>query len=262
MKENFTTIVGMDVHKSSITIALAGTEDKRDVRLYGKIGGTIAALDKFVRSLVSKGMKLRFVYEAGPCGYVIYRHLTKKGFHCKVIAPSLTPRKAGDRIKNDRRDAIALARSERSGDLTEVIVPSAEDEAMRDLTRAREDAVKARARSYQHLKSFLLRHGVRYGRKGNWGPAHMAWLYGISLPLPAQRAVLEDYIATIVACQDRVKKLEEEIKRLLSEWRMKPIVEARQAMRGVGPVTAATIAAEVGIWPASPRPNSLWPISG
>lgn len=169
------TIVGMDVHKDSISIALAETGENREVRSLGPIGGTMTALDAFVRRLVSKGIKPRFVYEAGPCGFEIYRHLTKKGFSCKVIAPSLTPKKAGDRIKNDKRDAMALARLERSGDLTEVIVPSEEDEAMRDLTRAREDAVKAQTMARQHLKAFLLRHGERPPRSGRWGRDRRPW---------------------------------------------------------------------------------------
>ncbi len=245
MKDSI-TIVGMDVHKNSISIALAETGGSHEVRHYGRIGGTVTALDAFVRNLVARGINPRFVYEAGPCGFEIYRHLTKKGFPCKVIAPSLTPRKAGDRIKNDTRDAITLARSERSGDLTEVIVPSEEDEAMRDLTRARQDAVKAQTTARQQLKSFLLRHGKRSPGTENWGKAHMEWIAGVSMELPVLQIVLEDYIGTVTAAADRVKHLEEEIGRVLPGWRMAPVVSALQSMRGIGPVTAAAIAAETG----------------
>lgn len=243
---NSITIVGMDVHKNSISIALAETEGDRGIRSYGRIPGTIAALDAFVKSIVSKGIKPRFVYEAGPCGYVIYRHLAKMGYPCKVIAPSLTPRRAGDRIKNDTRDAVTLARCERSGDLTEVIVPSEEDEAMRDLTRSRQDAVKAQTTARQQLKSFLLRHGKICPSSDNWGGAHMRWLKGISMEEPVLKIVLEDYLNTVITCTDRVKELEAAIERVLPGWRMAPVVRSLEAMRGIAAVTAATIAAETG----------------
>jgi transposase len=236
----------MDVHKNSISIALAQTNGTKEIRSYGRIPGTIAALDAFVRSIVSRGIKPRFVYEAGPCGYVIYRHLTKMGYPCKVIAPSLTPRKAGDRIKNDTRDAVTLARCERSGDLTEVIVPSEEDEAMRDLTRSRQDAVKAQTTARQQLKSFLLRHGKSCPSSDNWGGTHMRWLMGVKMDEPVLQIVLEDYITTVIACTDRVKELEAAIERVLPGWRLAPYARSLQAMRGIAAVTAATIAAETG----------------
>ena len=136
MKE-YSTFVGMDVHKNSIEIAIAEQGRKGEVRSYGKIDGTLSALDKVLRKLVSKNRRLHFVYEAGPCGYEIYRHLTSKGLDCTVAAPSKVPQKSGDRIKNDHRDAINLARLHRAGELTAIHVPQAEDEAMRDLVRAR-----------------------------------------------------------------------------------------------------------------------------
>jgi transposase len=261
MKDSI-TIVGMDVHKNSISIALAETSGNNEIRHYGRIGGTMTALDMLVKTLVAKGMKPRFVYEAGPCGYEIYRHLTKKGFQCKVIAPSLTPRKAGDRIKNDTRDALTLARLERSGDLTEVIVPSEEDEAMRDLTRARQDAVKAQTTARQQLKSFLLRQGKRCPGTENWGEAHMRWITGISIELPVLKIVLCDYIDTVITCTDRVKKLDEEITRMLPAWKMAPVVSALQAMRGIGPVTASAIAAETGDMNRFPSPGAYMAFIG
>jgi transposase len=164
---------------------------------YGKIDGTPEALDKVVRKLVSKGGPVHFVYEAGPCGYEIYRHLTAKGYDCAVVAPSRIPRKSGDRIKNDRRDACMLARLDRAGELTPVYVPCAEDEAIRDLTRAREDAKIDEKRSKQRLKSFLLRHGLRYTGKASWSKAHMRWLSDIKMDHPSQQIVLQEYIDTI-----------------------------------------------------------------
>jgi transposase len=166
--EHNNIFVGMDVHKKSIDIAIA--YDGRDGRVlhYGKIDGTLAALDKVVRKLVSKGCRLHFAYEAGPCGYQIYRHLTAKGFDCIVAAPSMIPKKSGERIKNDRRDALKLARLHRSGDLTAVYVPAPEDEAMRDLTRAREDAKSDEKKSKQRILAFLLRSGYSYSTISGW----------------------------------------------------------------------------------------------
>jgi transposase len=213
------TVVGMDVHKNSISIAVAETGGSMEVRHYGKIGGTIDALDRVVRKLVSNGSRLHFVYEAGPCGYEIYRHLTRKGFSCKVIAPSKTPKKSGDRIKNDRRDAETLARLERAGELTAIHVPHEEDEAMRDLTRAREDAVKALKTARHQLGAFLLRYGKRYPGKGAWTPSHMRWLSDVALPHPSQQIALQEYINAVTACVERVDRMTDQITKLLPEWR-------------------------------------------
>ncbi len=159
---NYSTFIGMDVHKNSIDIATAQSGRKGQVLHYGKIDGTLSALDKMVRKLVSKGSRLHFVYEAGPCGYQIYRHLTGQGFACTVVAPSRIPKTSGNWIKNDRRDALMLARLHRAGELTAVYVPRPEDEAIRDLTRAREDAKSDEKKSKQRLLAFLLRSGLRY----------------------------------------------------------------------------------------------------
>ena len=152
--------IGLDVHKDTIDIAIAESNGSKEVRHYGKIDGDLTALDKAVRKLQSKGSELRFVYEAGPCGYDIYRHLAKQKLSCIVVAPSLIPKKSGDRIKTDRRDAMGLARLYRAGELTAVYVPREDDEAMRDLSRAREDAVNASRTARQRLGAMLLRLGV------------------------------------------------------------------------------------------------------
>jgi transposase len=146
------TFVGLDVHKDSIVIALADDGRDGDVRLYGSIGGDTAALDKAIRRFRRPDIELHFVYEAGPCGYELYRHLTTQGFRCDVIAPSMTPKKSGARIKTDRRDALSLARLYRAGELTPVYVPREDDEAMRDLVRGREDAVNATRTARQRLR--------------------------------------------------------------------------------------------------------------
>jgi transposase len=256
MKE-CSTVVGLDTHKNSIEIVTADTDGAMEVRRFGKIGGTMDALDRAVRKLLSRGSTLRFVYEAGPCGYEIYRHLTGKGFSCKVVAPSKTPRKSGDRIKNDRRDAEMLARLERAGELTEIYVPREEDEAMRDLTRAREDAVKALKTAQHQLNAFLLRYGKRYPGKGSWTPVHMRWLSDIALAHPSQQIVLQEYITTVRVCAERTTRLTEQIMKLLPEWRWNPVVKALQALRGVAPIVAATTLAEIGDMSRFQNPRQL-----
>jgi transposase len=240
------TVVGMDVHKDSIEIVIAETTGTQEVRHYGKINGDMASLDKAVRKLKSTGRELHFVYEAGPCGYEIYRHLSQQGFTCVVVAPSKTPRRSGDRIKNDRRDAQTLARLYRAGELTPVYVPRQDDEAMRDLTRAREDAVKALRTARQHLGAFLLRHGHRYPGKTSWKPAHVRWLSDITMPHPAQQITLQEYIHAVNEGSLRVDRLVDQILKLLPQWRLAPVVEALQALRGVAPIVATTTVSEIG----------------
>lgn len=240
------TFIGMDVHKNSIDIAIAQTGRNGQVRHYGKIDGTLSALDKVVRKLISKGNRLKFAYEAGPCGYQIYRHLTAQGLDCVVVAPSRIPRPSGNQIKNDRRDALMLARLHRAGELTAVHVPLAEDEAIRDLTRAREDAKSDEKRSKQRLLSFLLRSGVRYTGGSLWSKAHMRWLSDIKMPHRSQQVVLQEYIGTVNQCKERVQRLTEQIQQLLPEWQLFPVVQALQSMRGVSMIVAATTIAEIG----------------
>jgi transposase len=255
--KQYSTFVGMDVHKNSINIAIAQRGRNGEVRNYGKIDGTLEALDKVVRKLVSKGGRLHFVYEAGPCGYEVYRHLTAKGYDCAVVAPSRIPRKSGDRIKNDRRDACMLARLDRAGELTPVYVPFAEDEAIRDLTRAREDVKIDEKKSKQRLLSFLLRSGLRYTGKKNWSQAHMRWLSDIKMPHPSQQIVLQEYIDTITECSLRVHRLTEQIRQLLPQWRMFSVVKALQALRGVSLIVSATTIAEVGDLKRFKNPTEL-----
>lgn len=245
MKKN-TIFVGLDVHKNSIDVALADDGRDGEIRFYGSIGGDLDSLQKVVRKLQSKGAILRFAYEAGPCGYDIYRFLTKLGLDCCVVAPSMIPRKSGDRIKNDRRDALNLARLHRSGDLTPVYVPTVEDEAMRDLTRGREDAVKAHRTGRQVLLAFLLRHGFRYSGISYWSKAHWNWIGGIKMPHRAQQITLQEYVHTVQEQQARVQRLTGQIQELVAQWDLAPLVKALQALRGVSLIVAATTVAELG----------------
>ncbi len=156
------TFVGLDVHKNSIAVALADAGRNAEVRNYGIIGGGLDDLDRLTKKLVTTGKELHFVYEAGPCGYDIFRSLTAKGFDCAVVSPAHIPKSPADRVKTDRRDAMMLARLHRAGELTYVFVPRTDDEAMRDLTRCREDAKKAQRVTQQQLGGMLLRLGFRY----------------------------------------------------------------------------------------------------
>jgi transposase len=174
----------MDVHKDTIAVAYVAQEHGAEVTYLGTIGTRQCDIDQLVRKMQSKAKHLIFVYEAGPCGYWLYRYLTKKGYDCWVVAPSLIPKKAGDRVKTDRRDAVQLARLARSGDLTVVYVPTVDDEAIRDLTRAREDALSDGKDAKFRLKAFLLRHDIRYTGSTNWGPAPLRWLSEVICPTP------------------------------------------------------------------------------
>ena len=238
--------IGMDVHKKTIAIAIADDGRNSQVRSYGTLANDLNALDKFCRKMVSTASQLHFVYEAGPCGYGIYRHLTRKGFDCKVIAPSMIPRKSGDRIKTDRRDAIMLARLHRAGELTAVYVPDNQDEAMRDLSRAREDAVIATRKAKQRLKAFLLRNGLTYSGRSKWSKAYFNWLSDIGMPHPAQQVALQEYINAVHENLSRVDRLTEQIRQMVPDWRLAPIVSALQSARGVSLIVAVTLLTEIG----------------
>jgi transposase len=250
-------VIGMDVHKNSIDVAIADGILNGEVRYYGKIDAELPDIDRLIRKLGYKKKRLRIVYEAGPCGYGLYRHLQAQGIDCAVVAPSLTPKRAGDRVKTDRRDAITLARLHRAGELTAVYVPRREDEAIRDLLRAREDAKRAQKKAKQRLNAFLLRHGRKYTGKRKWTQAHRRWLSDQSFGDPAQQVVLQEYIDSVQECELRVQRLTEHVRQRVEHWRMKPVVEAFQAMRGVSLIVAATMAAEIGDLSRFDRPEQL-----
>jgi len=237
--------IGLDVHKEFISVAIAD-EGRGEVVSYGEIANTAAAISKLVKKLSRDGCELCFVYEAGCFGFVIYRQLSKQGHSCVVAAPSLIPRKPGDRVKTDTRDALKLARLLRSGDITPCHVPDEADEAMRGLVRAREDAVCAYRVSRQRLNGFLLRHGKVYGGKSRWGKMHMRWILDIKLDHEAQHIVMEEYRRRVEHDAGCVDALTKQIRRLNQSWRWEPVVDALQALRGVCLITDVTIVAEMG----------------
>ena len=190
---------------------------------------------------------LLFCYEAGPCGYGLYRQLIGSGHDCQVVAPSLIPKKAGERIKNDRRDALKLARLLRSGDLTAVWVPDQEQERMRDLSRARDDLKAQERTARQQLNAFLLRHGQHWPKgKSRWTPAHENWLAGLKLDDPWQQVVLQTYIDAERAAGERVAQLTDQLMRALPEWSLAPVVDSLVALRGIDKLAAIVLLAELG----------------
>ncbi|MFO8152545.1 transposase, partial [Thioalkalivibrio sp.] len=190
--------IGLDVHKDTIAVAIAEC-GRGAPEYYGEIAHTPKKVAKLIERLSARfgGEQLLWVYEAGPCGYGLYRQIVETGHDCEVVAPSLIPQKAGERRKTDRRDALGLARLSRAGELTAVWVPSAEQEAIRDLTRAREDMKKLERMARQTLGAFLLRHGQVYAGKSRWTQAHFRWLETVTFDAPVQQIVLQEYIEAV-----------------------------------------------------------------
>lgn len=254
---NSIKFIGMDVHKKTITMAISDDVSYSQPRIYGAIANKPEELDRFCRKIKASSSELHFVYEAGPCGYGIYRHLNAKGYECMVAAPSMIPRKSGDRIKNDSRDASMLARLYRAGELTGVWVPDEQDEAMRDLVRARQDAVTASTKAKQRLKAFLLRHQQTYAGKSRWSSAYFKWLSDIAMPHPTQQIALQEYIDTVHENLSRIDRLTDQVRLLVPEWRLSPVVSAFQALRGVSLIIGSTVLAEVGELSRFEKPSQL-----
>jgi transposase len=255
MDEIITSFVGLDVHKDSIAIGVApiGREPPHFV---GTVVPQWAPLCKALGRL-GRPEGLQIVYEAGPCGYTLARQLRSHGYACEVIAPAKIARRPGDRIKTDRRDALLLARAARAGELVSVTIPDERDEALRDLSRAREDAVRARFKARQQLKALLLRHGHRYTGKSSWTQAHERYLAMLRFAQPAQDIAFAEYRSAARDAHERVERMSAALRAQLEHWRMRPVVEALMSLRGIDLIAAVTLVAEIGDFTRFARPREL-----
>ena len=246
--KNATRFVGLDVHADTIAVAVAEAGRDGEVRNLGIIRNEAGAVRKLVEKLGKKG--LRACYEAGPTGYALYWQLSELGVTCEVIAPTLVPRKAGERIKTDRRDAIKLARCYRAGDLTPIWVPDKAHEALRDLVRARESAKQDQHRARQRLSKFLLRSGQKPPQqKSTWTQKYLEWIRGLRFEHGAQQATLVDYLSEVDHLSQRIERLERSIDEAIAQAPdgLRAVVEGLQALRGVARLTATTIAIEIAL---------------
>ena len=254
--------VGLDVHADTIAVAVA--EKEGEVRSHGIIPNRMESVRKLVAKL-GPAKHLRVCYEAGPTGYVLYWQLAQLGVACEVIAPSLVPVKAGDRVKTDRRDAEKLARCYRAGELTAVWVPDAAHEALRDLVRAREAAKRDQLKARHRLGKFLLRHGRRAEGMKAWTKKHLEWIKtNVHFDQPALEATLEHYLHEVEHVAERILKLEKAIDEAVQQApeEIRTVIEALQALRGVAQMTAATIVSELGSLSRFANPRQLMGYSG
>jgi len=244
----YAAFIGLDVHKETIAVAIA-LPGRAEPAYRGEIAHEPKVLKQWLERLNDEfgGALLLFCYEAGPCGYGLYRQLTEAGHECQVVAPSLIPKKPGERIKTDRRDALKLARLLRAGDLTAVWVPDTEQEAMRDLTRARDDMKSQERKARQQLNAFVLRHGHHWPRgKTRWTAAHCNWLESLRFEHDWQQIVLQEYMDAAKAATQRVADLTGQLMRALPGWSLAAVVDSLVALRGIDKLAATVLLAELG----------------
>ena len=247
MRDHSEAFVAFDTSKSRNAVAIAEAGRAGEVRFFGEIENTAAATAKLVRKLAGKYARLTFCYEAGPTGYGLYRQIRSLGHECLVVAPSLIPRKPGDRVKTNRRDALGAVKLLRAGELTAVWVPDPRHEAMRDLTRARGAAVEDLRRKRQQVSAFLLRQGRHYPEgKKTWTKAHMCWLASQKLEHPEQRIAFEEMLLAVRQAQERIERLEQAIRAAVPDWSLAAMVTALMAMRGIDLVSATAFLGEIG----------------
>src|ERR1043166_558426 len=249
--------VAFDTSNLGMGVAIAEAGREGEVRFFGEIENSGPATEKLVRKLAAKYGRLTFCYEAGPTGYGLQRQIESLGHACHVVAPSLIPRRAGDRVKTNRRDAVTLVKLLRAGELTAVWVPDPRHEAMRDLTRARGAAVEDLRGKRQQVSSFLLRQGLHYPGKKTWTKAHMSWLASQKLAYPEQRIAFEEMLLAVRQAQERIERLEEAIRSAVPEWSLAEIVTALMAMRGIDLISAAAFLAEIGDLSRFQSPRAL-----
>lgn len=244
MLDYTTTVVGLDVHKQSIVAAVLPPDSER-VTMTTKFDNDTAALKAFVQRLKARGA-LRFVYEAGPCGYQVHRELSAQGQECVVVAPGMIPKRPGDKVKTDRRDAENLAQLHRAGQLTTVQVPTRREEADRDLVRAREDVLAERLRARHRITKFLLRQGLVWREKTTWGLRHRAWLGGLSFEFDSHTLTFEAYMRGLEEVEARLAAMDRRILALAEEPAWKDVVANLRCLKGVDTLSAMTMAVEAG----------------
>ena len=259
MNKHSILFIGLDTHKEFNEVAYIEEHRGAQPVHLGRVSSSKVAVQKLVRQFESKysGATLHFVYEAGPCGYWIYRLITSLGHCCYVVAPSLIPKKPGEKIKTDKRDALKLAKLLKSEDLTPIYVPEPEDGAVRDLSRAREVAMKDLKDAKYQLKALLLRNNINYKGTANWSQKHLRWLTELVLPHPAQHIVLQEFLHTITERISRLERLDNELTHHVHQWRYYPVVKAIQAMRGVRLLVATGVVAELGDLSRFDHPRKL-----
>ena len=239
--------IGFDTSKLRHAVAIADNGRTGEVRFYGEIENTEAATAKLVRKLAAKYERLTFCYEAGPTGYGLHRQIKSLGHECVVVAPSLIPKRPGDRVKTNRRDAVGLARLLRANELTAVWVPDGRHEAMRDLTRARETAMLDLRSKRQQVSALLLRQGRSYPEsKKTWTKAHLSWLASQKFDYPEQRLVFEEMMLAVRQALERLERMEQAIRAAVPDWSLAEVVTGLMAMRGLDVISAATLLAEIG----------------
>jgi transposase len=255
MEERIKFFVGLDVHADTIEVAVAEA-GRQPGRRVGSIAHDVPKLLK-VLARYGDARHVHVAYEAGPTGYGLQRALAKKGYECQVIAPSLIPKRAGDRVKTDRRDGLRLAELARAGELRAVWVPDPGDEAIRDVARAREDAVKARMQARQQLKAFLLRHDVRYPQRTSWTKTFYRWLAMLSFQRDGAQTAFTEYWQAVTAADERVARLSDALVRVIAGWRFEPVVKALLALRGIDQISAIGLVAEIGDLSRFAHPRQL-----
>ena len=246
MEQCSEVFVGIDVSKMRNAIAVADGERGGEVRYLGEIDAAPESMRRLVKRLAAKHTHLQFCYEAGPTGYGLHRLITDLGHSCIVVAPSLIPRKPGDRVKTNRRDALALAKLLRAGELTAVWVPDEGHEAMRDLVRARAAAVESLRVHRQQVSAFMLKHGRVYPRKTGWTMRYLRWLQEQRFEHPAHQIALQEMVEAVRISKERVARIEAAIAEFVPTWSLGPVVRALQTLRGVDLIVAVTFATEVG----------------
>jgi len=234
MSKHSEAFVAFDTSKLRNAVAIADGGREGEVRFLGEIDSNMAAITQLVHKLEANYERITFCYEAGPTGYELQRHIKALGHECLVVAPSLIPKKPGDRVKTNRRDAVSLVKLLRAGELTAVWVPDRRHEAMRDLTRARETAVIDLRAKRQQVSAFLLRQGRWYpAGKKTWTKAHMSWIASQKLEYPQHRLVLEEAMLAVRQAQERIARLEAAIRDAVPDWSLAAAVEGLMAMRGI-----------------------------